>query len=62
VEPEEKAARHAGAIAIWTEQLPSIPLFARSKIAVVHPSVSGVIMDPTNTTELWNIENFDVAP
>ncbi len=62
VGPEEKAARHAEAMAIWTEQLPSIPLFARSKITVVHPSVSGVIMDPTNTTELWNIENFDVAP
>ena len=62
VEPEEKAARHAEAIAIWTEQLPSIPLFARSKITVVHPSVSGVVMDPTNISELWNIENFDVAP
>ncbi len=62
VEPEEKAARHAEAIAIWTEQLPSIPLFARSKITVVRPNVTGVIIDPTNTTELWNIENFGVAP
>jgi peptide/nickel transport system substrate-binding protein len=60
LDPEEKAAHHAEAMAIWTDQLPSIPLFARSKLTVVRPEVEGVILDPTNPTELWNIENFDV--
>lgn len=60
LDPEEKAARHTEAMRIWTDQLPSIPLFARAKITVFRPEVEGVILDATNNTELWNIENFDV--
>lgn len=58
LDEEEKATLHAEAMAIWTDQLPSIPLFARAKIAVVRPNVEGVIMDPTNNSEMWNVENF----
>jgi peptide/nickel transport system substrate-binding protein len=54
-----KAAEHAKAQAIFTEFLPSIPLFARAKIVVTRPGVVGVVMDPTANSEFWNVENFD---
>jgi peptide/nickel transport system substrate-binding protein len=54
-----KAAKHAEAQQIFTEYLPSIPLFARAKILVTGPTVVGVVMDPTANSEFWNVENFD---
>ncbi|MCC6986344.1 MAG: peptide ABC transporter substrate-binding protein, partial [Anaerolineales bacterium] len=54
-----KAAEHAKAQQIFTEYLPSLPLFARAKILVTRPGVVGVIMDPTANSEFWNVENFD---
>lgn len=54
-----KAAKHAEAQALFTEDLPSIPLFARAKILVTRPNVVGVVMDPTANSEFWNVENFD---
>jgi peptide/nickel transport system substrate-binding protein len=57
----ERAAQHAVAMKIFTDNLPSIPLFARAKILVTRPNVSGAIMDPTANSELWNVENFDVS-
>jgi peptide/nickel transport system substrate-binding protein len=57
-----KAAKHAEAQAIFTQYLPSIPLFARAKILVTGPSIVGVIMDPTANSEFWNVENFDIQP
>ena len=58
---EEKAAQHATALGIFTDQLPSLPLFARAKVSVVRPGVEGVIMDPTINSEMWNVENFNVT-
>lgn len=59
----DKATKHAEAQKIFTEELPSLPLFARAKILVTGANVDGVIMDPTANSELWNVENFDlVAP
>lgn len=56
-----KAAKHAEAQKIFTEHLPSLPLFARAKILVTRPNVVGVIMDPTANSEFWNVENFDFS-
>lgn len=56
-----KASEHAKAQAIFTEYLPSLPLFARAKILVTGPSVVGVVMDPTANSEFWNVENFDFS-
>ncbi len=56
-----KATEHAKAQAIFTEFLPSLPLFARAKILVTRPEIVGVIMDPTANSELWNVENFDIV-
>ena len=55
-----KASEHAKAQAIFTQYLPSLPLFARAKILVTRPNVTGVIMDPTANSEFWNVENFDI--
>jgi peptide/nickel transport system substrate-binding protein len=54
-----KAAKHGEAQALFTTDLPSIPLFARAKILVTRPTVVGVVMDPTANSEFWNVENFD---
>jgi peptide/nickel transport system substrate-binding protein len=57
----EKAIKHAEAQKIFTDFLPSLPLFARAKILVTRPEISGVVMDPTANSELWNVENFDIT-
>lgn len=62
VDPEVKSQRHAEAQVIFSRDVPSIPLFARGKILVTRPTVEGVIMDPTANSEMWNVENFDLAP
>ncbi|MEW6084950.1 MAG: peptide ABC transporter substrate-binding protein [Chloroflexota bacterium] len=59
LDEETKFTQHAAAQAIFTEFLPSLPLFARAKIVVTRPSVVGVVMDPTANSEFWNVENFD---
>lgn len=56
-----KATKHAEAQKIFTDQLPSLPLFARAKILVTGPNIAGVIMDATANSELWNVENFEVT-
>jgi peptide/nickel transport system substrate-binding protein len=56
-----KASEHAKAQAIFTEFLPSLPMFARAKILVTRPNVVGVLMDPTANSEFWNVENFDFS-
>jgi peptide/nickel transport system substrate-binding protein len=58
----QKQDLHAQAQKIFTTDLPSLILFSPAKIAMTAPRVTGVIMDPTETTELWNVENFDVTP
>ncbi|MCC7358241.1 MAG: peptide ABC transporter substrate-binding protein [Anaerolineales bacterium] len=58
---DEKKAQHGLAMQIFAENLPAIPLFSRGKILVTGPNVTGVIMDPTANSELWNVENFDLV-
>lgn len=58
---DEKKAQHAEAQKVFTDFVPSLPLFARAKILVTRPTIEGVIMDPTANTELWNVENFNIA-
>jgi hypothetical protein len=35
-------------------------MFLRTKLAAYAPNVTGFIMDPTNNSEFWNVENFDI--
>ena len=60
-DPAAKRQRHAEAMAIFTRDLPALPLFARAKVLVTNPRVTGVALDSTQSSELWNVENFDVS-
>ena len=57
-QPEYEAS-HYEAQSIFAEQLPVVPLFLRTKLAATRPDLCGLIMDPTNPSEMWNIEEFD---
>jgi peptide/nickel transport system substrate-binding protein len=48
--------------AIYTTELPSLPLFWRLKIAVTRPSISGLILDPSTASEFWNVEQVRILP
>ena len=53
-----RRARHAEAQAVFTQDLPSLPLFLRIKAGVALPRVSGYQVDPTASSDLWNIEKI----
>ncbi len=53
----EEAAKEAQRL--FGDQLPVVPLFLRLKLAATRPDMCNFIMDPTNNSEFWNIENFD---
>ena len=44
---------------IFAEQLPVVPLFLRTRLAATRPDLCGLVMDPTNASGMWNIEEFD---
>jgi peptide/nickel transport system substrate-binding protein len=57
----DKATRHESQIAaqvVFMQDLPSLPLFFRPKIAVAVPRVSGVQLDSTAGSILWNVESL----
>ena len=58
---EQYVASMKEAQKIFSDQLPVVPLFLRLKIAAYRPEVTGFIMDPTENSEMWNIENFDLS-
>lgn len=41
---------------IFSEQVPVVPLFLHLKVAATRPEVSGFVLDPTETSEMWNLE------
>ena len=57
----QKKSLHAQAQKIFSTDLPSLVLFSHAKIAVASPRVTGLIVDPTEDSELWNVENFDIT-
>ena len=57
---EEYAAGHAEAQRIFSERLPVLPLFQRQKVTLARSLVIGLAPDPTQVSELWNIEQIDV--
>jgi peptide/nickel transport system substrate-binding protein len=52
-------AAHLEAQRIFAEHLPVVPLFLSPKTSVTRPDLCGLIMNPSNNTEFWNIEEFD---
>lgn len=57
-QPEYDAA-HLEAQAIFSDQLPVAPLFLRLKLAASRTDMCGFVMDPTENSEFWNVEEFD---
>ena len=50
---------HLEAQSIFAENLPVVPLYLRLKLAATRADMCNFIMDPTNNSEFWNIEEFD---
>jgi peptide/nickel transport system substrate-binding protein len=57
---EDYIEGHKEAQRLFSEQLPVIPLFLRIKLAATRPGVQGFVMDPTENSEMWNIETLDL--
>lgn len=53
---------HVEAQRILSERLPVLPLFQYSKVTLARPSVIGLAPDPTQASELWNVEQLDLRP
>ncbi|HET89578.1 MAG TPA: hypothetical protein ENN99_02410 [Chloroflexi bacterium] len=49
---------HHQAQRIFSYDLPVLPLYFVPKLVVARPGVSGVVLDPSQYLELWNIEAF----
>ncbi len=52
---------HREAQRIFSHDLPVLPLYFVPKLVATRPEVSGVVLDPGEYVELWNIEAFDVT-
>ncbi len=53
-------AAHQEAMAIYADNLPSIPLFSRLRIAAITPRVQNFTLNSTQTAPLWNIAEIDL--
>ena len=51
-------SNYAEVLEIYSEGLPSIPLYLRIKVTASGPTITGYDLDPT-AQEMWNIEAFD---
>jgi peptide/nickel transport system substrate-binding protein len=52
---------HFAAQRIFAEYLPSIPLFLTVKVAIARVDLTGLLMDPTAASELWNLESMNIS-
>jgi peptide/nickel transport system substrate-binding protein len=53
---------HIKAQELFGENLPVVPLYLRLKLAATRPDFCNFIMDPTNNSEMWNVEEFGYGP
>jgi len=58
----EYAAANAETQRIFSVRLPVLPLFQRLKITLARSLVIGLSPDPTQASELWNVEQLDIRP
>ena len=56
-----RQAKHAEAEVIFSQDLPSLPLFLRLKVGVALPRVKDYHLDSTANSDLWNIEAISLA-
>jgi peptide/nickel transport system substrate-binding protein len=60
-ETETYTSFHHEAQRILSHDLPVLPLYSVPKLVAARPEVSGVVLDPSQYLDLWNIEAFDIA-
>ncbi len=60
LDPDDRKYWHHEAMKIFSQDVPSLVLFVRLRIAVARPSVTGFVLDSTQDSELWNVEAMDV--
>jgi peptide/nickel transport system substrate-binding protein len=48
--------------ALWTDDLPSLPLFGRLKVLATRPDLWNFAPNATVNSETWNIETWGIAP
>jgi peptide/nickel transport system substrate-binding protein len=58
---EEYARFHVAAQRVFSHDLPVLPLYFVPKLVATRPEVSGVVLDPSEYVDLWNIEAFDLS-
>jgi peptide/nickel transport system substrate-binding protein len=59
---DDHAVRHAVPQRIFSERLPVLPLFQHQKTTLARASVTGLAPNPSQPSELWNLEQLDVQP
>jgi peptide/nickel transport system substrate-binding protein len=52
---------HVAAQVVFTQDLPSLPLFFRPKVGVASLRVNGLALDSTANSVLWNVESLSLA-
>ena len=57
-DPAEQRAGHVLAQTIFSQELPSLPLFFRFRLGVTRPEVQGYRLDASATSSIWNIEEI----
>jgi ABC-type transport system substrate-binding protein len=62
LDPGEKKGGHQQAMRLFSQEVPSIILFFRPKIALIRPIVVGFGLDSTQPSALWNAETLDIIP
>jgi peptide/nickel transport system substrate-binding protein len=55
----EHAEAHRRAQEIFADDLPAIPLYLHLKYAAARPDLCGLILDPSASSAVWNLEEFD---
>jgi ABC-type transport system substrate-binding protein len=56
--PNQRRAQWSRAQRVFAEEVPAIPLFQHVKLAATRPGVAGFTLDPSQPSEMWNVENF----
>lgn len=49
---------HLEAMRIFNDQLPAIPLFVHLKSTLARSDIDGLMLNPTQTADIWNIETL----
>jgi peptide/nickel transport system substrate-binding protein len=47
---------------IFANDLPSIPLYARLRVAAARPDLCNFSLTPNALFDLWNLEEWDTSP